>query len=215
MGAACDKKMVITNEMRRPSRPKAQPKKPKASTHASSKKQGGRSSENSQAENHETSNNTEEIEGIDDLDEDVQSQLPSQEHCTWLLNIIQIHSRKMAKELLDDHVKTIVEPLQQEIKSLKEENQQMRSEIGKLKWSRDGINKELARKTTEIEQFKQDLDILNQKQREHRVRISGVAEEEGEDLTKKVLELAKKKMGLKKIKDTDVAQIHRSGKKKA
>ena len=117
--------------------------------------------ESSQAKTNDTPSDTEFIEGIDDQDENIRSQLPSQEHCTWLLNIIQIHAKKMAKELLDNHNRTVVEALKQEINVLKQENQQMKAEIGKLKWSRDGINNELATKTTEMERQKLELDLLN------------------------------------------------------
>ncbi len=183
--------------------------KKKEKSKAAKKKEG----ESSQAENNNTSVAVS-IEGIDDLDDDIRSQLPSQEHCTWLLNVIQIHAKKMAKELLDDHNKTVIETLKKDIEDLKQENQQMKSEIGKLKWSRDGINNELAKKTTEIDHLKQELDFLNQKQRERSVRITGIVEEEDENLSKKITEIAKKKMGLKKFKETDIARIHRSGKKK-
>ncbi len=111
--------------------------------------------------------------------------------------------------------------IREENNNLKEENNQVKlkfkecqSEIGKLKWSRDGINKELAKKASELENLKHQLDCMDQKQRETRVRVTGMAEEEGENLTKKLLKLAKNKMGLKKFKDTDVVSIHRSGKKK-
>ncbi len=83
------------------------------------------------------------------------------------------------------------------------------TEINKLKWSRDGINKDLAKKN------KDHLDSVDQKQREKRVCIVGIAEEPDEDLTKKVLvvKMAKNKMGLKKMKGEHVVQIYRSGKK--
>ncbi len=42
----------------------------------------------------------------------------------------------------------------------------------------------------------------------------GIPEEEGENLEKKLLKLAKNSLGLKKLKATDVKSIHRSGKKK-
>ena len=182
-----------------------------------SKKKG----ENSLLTKSDKQTNEDFIEGIDDQEEDVRAQLPSQEHCTWLLNIIQIHARKIARELLEDHEKNIVSPLRQEINNLKEENKQVKvklseceSEIGKLKWSRDGINKELVKKTSNMENLKHQLDSMDQKQRETRVRVTGIAEEEGENLNKKLIKLAKNKMGLKKIKDTDIVLIHRSGKKK-
>ncbi len=72
----------------------------------------------------------------------------------------------------------------------------------------------MAKKSAEIEHLKQSLDSLEQKQREQRVRITGIPEEEGENLTKKLLDLAKKKIWLKKLKDTDIVEIYRSGKQK-
>ncbi len=177
--------------------------------------------ENSQATHSDKHTDDEFIEGVDDQDDNVRAQLPSQEHCTWLLNIIQIHARKIARELLDDHEKTVLTPLRQEINNLTEENKKAKlelsechTEISKLKWSRDGINKELAKKTADLEILKHQLDSMDQKQRETRVRVTGILEEEGENLTKKLVKLAKNKMGLKKIKDTDIVCIHRSGKKK-
>ncbi len=88
------------------------------------------------------------------------------------------------------------------------------SEINKLKWAKDGINKDLAKKSKTIELLQQNIDTVDQKQRETRVRISGIPEEQGEDLSKTIVKMAKNKMGLKKIKDTDLVQIYRSGKKK-
>ncbi len=182
-----------------------------------SKKKG----ENSQTCHSDKNTSEEFIEGVDDQTDDVRAQLPSQEHCTWLLNIIRIHARKIATELLEEQEKTVLGPLKEEINNLKEENNQVKvklnecqSEIGKLKWSRDGINKELVKKTSELENLKHQLDCIDQKQRETRVRVTGMPEEEGENLTKKLVKLAKNKMGLKKFKDMDVVSILRSGKKK-
>ena len=89
------------------------------------------------------------------------------------------------------------------------------TEINKLKWSKDGINKELAKKNKEFDQLRDHLDSVDQKQREKRVCIVGIAEESDEDLTKKVVKMAKNKMGLKKMKEEHVVQIYRSGKKKS
>ncbi len=61
---------------------------------------------------------------------------------------------------------------------------------------------------------KQTINNVDQRQGETRVRISGIAEEEDEDLEKKILKLAKTSLGLKKFKTTDIETIHRSGKKK-
>ncbi len=63
---------------------------------------------------------------------------------------------------------------------------------------------ELAKKTSELESLKHQLDCMDHG------RVTGMAEEEGENLTKKLLKIVKNKMGLKKFKDTDVVSIHRA-----
>ncbi len=174
-----------------------------------------------QADEAESQACTSNIEGIDDLEDDVREQLPSQEHCTWLLNIIQIHAKKIAKEVLKEHETSVVAQLKQEVYNLKTTNEEMQTklhecqqEIGKLKRSREGINRELARKTEVIEKLREQLDAVDQKQREARVRLAGISEEEGENLTQKVLKLAKNKLKIKNLKERDIVQIHRSGKQK-
>ncbi len=78
----------------------------------------------------------------------------------------------------------------------------------------EGINRTFYKKSTEIDKLKHTVDSIDQKQREATVRIVGIPEEDGENLEKKVLKLAKNSLGLKKMKATDVKSIHRSGKKK-
>ncbi len=92
--------------------------------------------------------NTQFIEGIDDLEEDVCEQLPSQEHRLWLVNIIRIHARKMAKEVLQEHEdKSFTQP-KQEVSDLTKSNEQLQPklEIDQLKRSKDGKNRDLAKK---------------------------------------------------------------------
>ncbi len=111
--------------------------------------------------NREENEDHEFMEGIDDQEDDVRAQLPSQEHCTWLLNIIRIHARKIANEVIKAHEDSVVKQLQQEVTELKDENMHLKaklsdcqSEIGKFSWSRDGINRELVKKTRELDQIK-------------------------------------------------------------
>ncbi len=162
------------------------------------------------------------IEGIDDLDDDIRSQLPSQDHCMWLVNIIQIHAKKVAKNLLREHEETVLAQLRNEIQGLKQENEQLKKSLNdqentikKLKWSRDGINKDLAKKNREFESLRSHVDQIDQKQKETRVRIAGIPEEDNEDLSKKVFKLTKNKLGLKKMKENNIIQVYRSGKKKS
>ncbi len=168
---------------------------------------------------------------FDSIEETLEQSL-SYESLTWMRHVIRVQAREVVRDILKQEREkngtlqknegSEMASLKQEITDLKESNKQMQvkleeyqSEIKKLKWARDGINKELGRKTSQIEHLTQSLDSLEQKQNETRVRITGIAEEEDENLTKKILDLAKKKMGLKKLKDSDIVQIHRSGKKKS
>ncbi len=140
----------------------------------------------------------------------------------WFRNIIRAQCRQVMQETIAEEVEKTTTDIRLQLKKLQEKVEQLneelawsKTEINKLKYSKDGINKELAKKTREIEKLKEHHDHLEQKQRETRVRITGIAEEENENLTKKIMKLAKNKMGLKKMKESEISQIHRSGKKKA
>ncbi len=119
-----------------------------------------------------------------------------------------------------------IKKLQQEVedlKSIKEEVNQLkmqehlaaiRDDIKRLKYSRDGINKDLCKKDAMMKKIKIELDRVDQKQRETRLRIVGVPEEDGEEVMEKITRMAKKKLGIKTFKEDDVELTHRSGKKK-
>ncbi len=62
--------------------------------------------------------------------------------------------------------------------------------------------------------MKAHVDTIEQKQKEARVRICGMQEENGENLHKKVLKMAKSQLGLKKLKEGDIQEAYRAGKKK-
>ena len=84
----------------------------------------------------------------------------------------------------------------------------------RLKYSRDGINKDLCKKDAMMKKIKVDLDRIDQKQRETRLRIVGIPEEDGEEVLGKITQMAKNKLGIKSFKEDDVELTHRSGKKK-
>ena len=65
-----------------------------------------------------------------------------------------------------------------------------------------------------MKKIKIELDRIDQKQRETRLRIAGVPEEDGEEVLEKITQIAKKKLGIKAFKEDDVELTHRSGKKK-
>ncbi len=74
-------------------------------------------------------------------------------------------------------------------------------------------NIEGVRKNDEITKLKSHIDSIEQKQKETRVRIAGVQEEREENLPKKVLKIAKSQLGMKKMKEEDIQEIYRAGKK--
>ncbi len=90
----------------------------------------------------------------------------------------------------------------------------IREDIKRLKYSRDGINKDLCKKDAMMKNIKVDLDRIDQKQRETRLRIVGVPEEDGEEVLGKITQMAKNKLGIKSFKEDDVELTHISGKKK-
>ncbi len=146
----------------------------------------------------------------------------------WFSMVIKAQVKKHIPEYLEELKSKIEKGLEEKLVTLQEENKILKkeceemktelaackSEIGKLKWSCSGIDRTLCKKTKELEGLKQTLDRIDQKQRETRVRITGIPEEDGEDLEKKITTLAKKSLGLKKMKQSDIEMTHRSGKKK-
>ncbi len=52
-----------------------------------------------------------------------------------------------------------------------------------------------------------------QKQKETRVRITGIDEEGSENLHKKIVKIAKSKLAMKKLKEHDIQEVYRAGKK--
>ena len=139
----------------------------------------------------------------------------------WFSMIIKNQVKKAIPEFLvqlqtelEKNFEEKLELLKTENHKLKEEVATCKQEIEKLRYSKDGINRALSKKSSEIDKLKQTIDNIDQKQREARVRIVGIPEEEGENLEKKLLKLGKNALGLKKLKATDVKSIHRSGKKK-
>ncbi len=158
------------------------------------------------------------IEGIDDLDDDVRDQLPNQDHCTWLLNIIRIHSKKMAKDLLEEHKRTELMPLKEELESLK---RNYRRDIEELTTRNERKTREIERlhqeldlKDTKIQEMLIKLDSMEQVQYENDVQLVGLPEpEEGTNDVAQVLKVAKEKMGLS-IQENEITETIRLGKRK-
>ncbi len=162
-------------------------------------------------------------EGIDDLEEDIRAELPDQEHCTWFLNIIKIHSKNIAEQLLDEHKTS----LKNEIRVIKETNAR---EIDSLKRKIEGLQRSDAQKNNEnneIERLQKEVRRNKEKVQEtlvtvdnielmkyiNDVQLVGLPEpnDETSDLNQ-VLKLAREKMG-QQLEDGDVRQIIRLGRK--
>ncbi len=104
-------------------------------------------------------------------------------------------------------------------KEFKQPNEQedlsvIQEDIRRLKQSRDGINKELVKKESQITMLKTEVDRMDQKQRETTLRITGVPEDDNEELKKTITKMAKNKLGLKKFNEDNIELVYRSGKKR-
>ncbi len=145
-------------------------------------------------------------------------QLPNQDHCTWLLNIIQIHARKMAKELLEEHKRSEFLQLKEEFDSLKRNYQKDIDEITKRDEMKtrqiERLQQELHLKDTKLQEMLIKVDSIEQEQYENDVQLVGLPElqEDMDDVTK-VLKLANEKMGLN-ILESEIMDTTRLGKRK-
>ncbi len=110
-------------------------------------------------------------------------------------------------------MKALGDKLAKVVESYELKTKALQDTILKLNKSVAGINKDLSKKQNEIDKLKAYVDKIEQKQKESRVRITNVEEEEGENLQKKVLKIAKNKLGLK-LKEECVQEVYRARKKK-
>ncbi len=109
----------------------------------------------------------------------------------------QVAFMKVATELMTEHVRSLVEPLQREVAELKKEIAPLKQEVSKLRG-------EIERKTDDLEQYS----------RRNSVRISGLKEEEAEeqhDTVKATLKILKKVDS--NISRSDIDRCHRVGRK--
>ncbi len=150
--------------------------------------------------------------------------LPGKEHCEWLLRIIKINAKKVAEELLvSERQKTdsVIRGLKEEINNLRREvkqcndsKNQLETELAKLQYAKNGINKDLSKQRECISDLKVSVDKINQKQRESRIKIAGIKEQDDENLEKTVTKYAKSSLGVK-LKSGDIVEVFRVGKKKS
>ncbi len=168
------------------------------------------------------------IEGVDDLEDDVRAQLPSQEHCMWLVNIIKIHAKKAAKDLLEEYKQSVSNQLKQDVHDLKQANgklteelDQYKTEITKLREKdtkqvrrMERLEHEYASTKSELKKANLKLDEFEQQKYQNSVQIVGLLDNGVEDDLKQLLKMTKDKLGIK-IKPSDIEAMSRLGKKQS
>ncbi len=150
---------------------------------------------------------TAEEEGID---------LPDQTHCTWLLNIIQLHARKIAKEVITKHEGKTGDQLlklSQEVKSFKECIEGLQQQNEKLERKLERLEYENTQLRDKLTKSHLKMDELEQDKYKKSVQIVGLPESENDDDLKNVIKIAKEKLNIE-IKASDIDEISRLGKKK-
>ncbi len=174
-------------------------------------------------------------QSLSQAESDIQSLNEENRHLKTLVNTLQENKElrtnnevvQLKKEIeavkKDKLTKTQVseiKKLQQEVEELtiiKEEikkiNEQedlstIHEDIRRLKHSRDGINKELLKKERQITMLKIEVDRMDQKQRETTLRITGVPEDDNEELKKTITKMAKNKLGLKKFNQDNIELVY-------
>ncbi len=129
----------------------------------------------------------------------------------WFHMVIKAQVRKVITECLEEQEKLLTQKITQ---AMEDKTKELENKILKLNRALDGVNKDLARKNDEINLLKTHIDSVEQKQKETRLRIAGVDEESDENLQKKIVKIAKSKLGMKRLKEDDIQEVYRAGKKK-
>ena len=145
--------------------------------------------------------------------------LPSQEHCTWLLNVIKIHAKKIA----DECIKTSEAKTNSQIGQLKEEIQTLKKEKVKLQEVIEDMTKQQRKLQrlqhesnlirSEVKDIKTKSDMLEQEQYQNNLQIVGLPEVKDNDEIKQLIKLSKEKLGVK-IRSSDIKEVIRLGKRK-
>ena len=163
----------------------------------------------------------------EDFPVDEEVTLPSQEHCTWLLNIIRLHAKEISSEQVAEFElksQQQIHKLIQQIEDLKkellvykasmEDGEVLKLENAKKQRRIDSLEYENSKRQTEIHSLKLKIDQLEQRELESSMQIVGLpeAKDEKEDL-KQFIKLTKDRLGVK-IKSNNIVAMHRLGKKK-
>ncbi len=165
-------------------------------------------------------NNTQNDKDISALQESAEEQginLPDQSHCTWLLNIIQLHARNIDKEEIDkqdsktyDQLKRLTEDIQ----NLREDLETMHQRAAKQQRKLDRLEYENTSFKCELKKVHLKLDELEQGKLKNCVQIVGLPDSVEKDDMKQVIKITKEKLGIK-IKTNDISEMSRLGKTRA
>ena len=178
----------------------------------------GKKKEQSIAEN---SNNEKDEAGTSPVGENIE--LPGQEHCTWLLNVIRLHAKEISTEQLKEFEQNQVSNLTHQLENLKKELQLVKAVVEDIEYLKsvnvkqqrkiERLEYENTKRQSEIHDLKMKLDAVQQKDLEKCIQIVGLPEASNDsDDVKQVTKLAKDKLGVK-LKSSDVKMQH-LGKKK-
>ncbi len=142
-------------------------------------------------------------------------ELPDQSHCTWLLNIIQLHARKIAKEEIAKQTCQTAEhvlKLNQEVKNLKDSLDGLQQQNVKQQRRLEKLEYENHQLTNKLQKVHLKVDELEQNKYQNSIQIVGLPDHENNDDMKEVIKITNENLGIQ-IKVTDIEQISRLGKK--
>ena len=147
-----------------------------------------------------------------DSEEDLWSNpdLPSQEHCTWLLNVIKLHAKKIAVECIkayEEKVNLQIGQIKENIQSIKRDTEKLQGEIDSITTNKSRIKRlqhENNQISSKVRETKKIADSIEQLQYENNLQIVGFPEpkENGDDV-KQFVKMSKEKLG-KKVKASDI-----------
>ncbi len=168
---------------------------------------------------------TAEIESQEEaIDDSVTVNIQSQEHCTWLLNVIRLHAKEISSEQLEDFKNNQVSHLVHQIEALKKDLQAVKSTVDEVELLKldnakkqkriERLEYENSKRQSEIHSLRMKLDETQQKDLENCLQIVGLPEVDNEkEDVKELTKLTKNKLGVK-LKVADIVHMHRLGKKK-
>ncbi len=132
---------------------------------------------------------------------------------TWFVRIIRTHASKAIRDKIPELEKTFNEKLAKVQQKASEDVEELRSENKKLNRALERLQFQLHKKDAKINELMVKIDSIEQKEFCNDVQVVGVEESEStEDDTKKILKLAKEKMGIK-LKKADIECTTRLGRK--